>query len=96
MEFFVYIMTNLSKRSLYVGMTNDLQRRIYEHKNGLCEGFTKKYKINHLVYYEGYQCVWDALQREKRLKCWKRDWKIQLIEAANPGWEDLGKNIGIE
>ncbi len=93
MEFFVYIMTNLSRRSLYVGVTNDLGRRVYEHKNGLCEGFTKRYKINQLVYYENYQYVMDAIQREKSLKKWKREWKLQLIETVNPHWEDLGDII---
>lgn len=93
MKFFVYIMTNSSKKSLYIGMTNDLGKRVYEHRRGLCKGFTERYNINQLVYYEEYQYVWDALQREKRLKHWKREWKVHLIETVNPEWEDLGSRI---
>jgi putative endonuclease len=93
MEFSVYIMTNISRKPLYVGVTNNLQRRIYEHKNSLCEGFTKKYKMTQLVYYELYQYVWDAIAREKSLKLWKREWKLQLVETVNPEWEDLGNLI---
>jgi len=93
MKFFVYIMTNSSKKSLYIGMTNDLGKRVYDHRRGLCKGFTERYNINQLVYYEEYQYVWDALQREKRLKHWKREWKVHLIETVNPGWEDLRSRI---
>jgi putative endonuclease len=70
-------------------MTNDLLRRVYEHKNNLIEGFTKKYKVHTLVYYEAYNDVYDAIAREKRIKKWKRHWKIELIEKFNPRWEDL-------
>lgn len=93
MEFFVYIMANASKSSLYIGITNDLIRRVYEHKNDLRDGFTKRYKVHHLVYYEIYGYVWDALQREKSLKKWKREWKMQLVETVNQGWEDLSHPI---
>jgi putative endonuclease len=70
-------------------MTNDLLRRVYEHKNNLIEGFTKKYNIHTLVYYEVYNDVYDAIAREKNIKKWKRCWKIELIEKLNPKWEDL-------
>jgi len=93
MEFYVYIMTNISK-TLYIGVTNDLLRRISEHKNGLHKGFTKTYKINILVYYEIYPYVLEAIQREKSLKHWTRKKKLQLIESVNPHWEDLSTIIG--
>ncbi|MBI2707649.1 MAG: GIY-YIG nuclease family protein [Proteobacteria bacterium] len=88
MEFYVYIMTNISK-TLYIGVTNDLLRRISEHKSGLHKGFAKKYKINQLLYYEIYPYVLEAIQRDKSLKHWKREKKVQLIESVNPHWEDL-------
>ncbi len=70
-------------------MTNDLKRRVYEHKNNLIDGFTKKYDVNKLVYFEMTNEVQDAIIREKRLKKWKRQWKIELIEQVNPAWNDL-------
>jgi len=93
MEFYVYIMTNISK-TLYIGVTNDLVRRISEHKDGLHKGFTKKYKINQLLYYEIYIYVLEAIQREKSLKHWKREKKLQLIERVNPHWKDLSTIMG--
>jgi len=80
-----------SKRNgtLYIGVTNDLVRRVYEHKEGLVEGFTKKYKVDRLVYFEETNDVESAITREKRLKKWNRQWKIELIEKENPEWEDL-------
>ena len=80
-----------SKRNgtLYIGVTNHLIRRVYEHKNGLLEGFTKKYKIDNLVYYELTTTIESAIKREKQLKKWNRQWKINLIEKNNPGWDDL-------
>jgi len=74
-------------------MTNDLIRRVYEHKSGLIEGFTKKYSISQLVYYESTEDVNDAILREKRLKKWKRQWKIDLIEKSNPDWRDLSEHF---
>ena len=88
-QYYVYILTNKKNGTLYIGMTNDLQRRIYEHKNKLNDGFTKKYGLDRLVYFEGHQFVDDAIKREKNLKKWKRDWKINLIVQDNPQWEDL-------
>lgn len=86
-------MTNTLGGVLYVGVTNDLIRRVYEHKNGLQDGFTKKYNLTKLVYYETHQYVAAAIQREKTLKHWERDWTIRLIEKHNPQWKDLGKEI---
>ena len=80
-----------SKRNgtLYIGVTNDLIRRVYEHKNNLIEGFTNKYRVHKLVYWEQSQSVESALQREKQLKKWKRQWKLALIEEHNAKWQDL-------
>ena len=91
-QYFVYIMTNTS-RTLYTGVTNDLVRRVYEHKIGLADGFTKKYRIHQLVYFEQYSDVEAAILREKRLKKWNRAWKIRLIEELNPNWDDLYPSI---
>jgi putative endonuclease len=89
-QYYVYIMTN-SSRTLYTGVTDDLVRRVYEHKNKLIEGFTKKYNITKLVYYEITSDVQAAIQREKQIKGWLRKKKIALIEEANPEWEDLSE-----
>ena len=87
-QYFVYIMTNRSK-TLYTGVTNNLQRRCYEHKNKLIPGFTSKYNIRFLVHYESTHDVYEALAREKQLKGWLRSKKIRLIESTNPEWKDL-------
>jgi putative endonuclease len=87
-RYYVYIMTNRSG-TLYVGMTNDLQRRVWEHKQKLIEGFTKRYNITRLVYYEETPDVADAIAREKQIKGWLRRKKIALIESLNHGWKDL-------
>jgi len=92
-QYFVYIITNISKTALYIGVTNDLERRICEHKSGLTEGFSKKYKLKHLVYFEETDCIESAIVREKQLKKWKRKWKEELISDFNPDWEDLAKNF---
>jgi len=84
----VYIMSSHS-RCLYIGVTSDLPGRVWEHKNGLFEGFTKKYKINQPVYHELFHDIESAIAREKQLKGWSRAKKIALIEKTNPGWEDL-------
>lgn len=83
------MLTNKSNRVLYIGVTNDLKRRVYEHKNKLIEGFTKKYNLTKLVYYETTNDVHSALKREKQLKNWHRDWKINIINEFNPDWKDL-------
>ena len=90
-QYFVYIMTNKSG-TLYVGVSNNLERRIFEHKNSLMAGFTKKYKINRLVYYEETNDILAAIAREKQLKGWRRDKKIALIESVNPEWKDLSED----
>jgi len=87
-QYYVYIMTNKS-RTLYTGVTNDLERRVYQHKQKLVPGFTTKYNITQLVYFEATQDVRAAIAREKQIKGWLRTRKIALIEAANPEWKDL-------
>ena len=87
-EYYVYIMSSHSKR-LYVGMTNDLYRRVWEHKSGLIEGFTKRYNLKMLVYYETADDVRAVIAREKQIKGWLRSRKIDLIESFNPEWDDL-------
>ncbi len=89
-EFYVYIMTNRS-RTLYTGVTNNLKRRVYEHRHKLVEGFTAKYNITRLVYYEATPDVRSAIAREKQIKGWLRSKKIALIESANPEWKDLSE-----
>ncbi|MDD5504137.1 MAG: GIY-YIG nuclease family protein [Candidatus Omnitrophica bacterium] len=89
-QYFVYIMTNHSK-TLYTGVTNNLERRVLEHKNNSNKGFTKKYNIDKLVYYETTDNIEDAITREKRIKGWSREKKIALIETLNPNWHDLSK-----
>ncbi len=87
-DYFVYIMTNKS-RTLYAGVTNNLIRRVYEHKRKLVPGFTSKYNITRLVYYETFRNPYDAIVAEKRIKGWKREKKVKLIEETNPNWKDL-------
>ncbi|MBI2645364.1 GIY-YIG nuclease family protein [Candidatus Uhrbacteria bacterium] len=86
--YFVYILSNIS-RTLYIGITNNLNRRVHEHTEGLIEGFTKRYNIRCLVYYEEYDDVREAITREKQLKSWNRNKKCLLIERSNPGWQEL-------
>jgi putative endonuclease len=87
-SFFVYIMTNRSQ-TLYVGVTNDLERRVYEHKHKLVAGFTSKYRIDKLVFFESTPNVRAAIEREKQIKSWRRSKKVTLIESVNPLWKDL-------
>jgi putative endonuclease len=89
----VYILANNRNGTLYTGVTEDLIRRVYEHKNNLVEGFTKKYHIHMLVYYEQHGNIESAITREKRLKKWNRKWKLELIEKDNPQWRDLYEDI---
>jgi putative endonuclease len=88
--YYVYILTNHSG-TLYVGVTNDLERRVMEHKEFKIDGFTKKYRINRLVYFEETQNVRAALEREKQIKKWRREKKVMLIELENPDWKDLSE-----
>ena len=85
----VYIMTNYSQSSLYIGVTSNLQKRVWEHKNKVVVGFTEKYNINKLVYYELTDSIETAINREKQLTRWHRDWKINLIKEVNPEFRDL-------
>ncbi|APF17266.1 GIY-YIG nuclease family protein [Caldithrix abyssi] len=91
--YFVYIMTNWNNKVMYVGITNNLMRRVYEHKNKLIDGFTKKYNINKLVYYETFQDVRAAIEREKEIKKWRREKKNKLVNTKNPEWRDLSKDF---
>ena len=88
-EFFVYIVTNKPNGILYIGVTNDLVRRVSEHREGLVDGFTKRYGLKCLVYYEEYSDIREAIAREKRIKTWLRAWKVRLIKGMNPEWRDL-------
>jgi len=90
---YTYIITNKKNGVLYIGVTSNLSKRIYEHKNGLMDGFSKKYNLMKLVYYEICDDIKNAIQREKQLKNWHRDWKINLIEKENPNWDDLAENF---
>jgi len=85
----VYILASKKNGTLYTGMSSELKSRMYQHKNNLVEGFTKKYTVHKLVYYECTQNVNEAIKREKQLKKWNRTWKIRLIEKENPDWKDL-------
>ncbi|WP_306029912.1 GIY-YIG nuclease family protein [Stappia sp. MMSF_3263] len=89
MAYFVYILASRRNGTFYVGVTNDLARRIHEHRTGTVDGFTRRHGVSRLVYYETYPAILDAISREKRLKRWNRAWKIQAIDAFNPQWDDL-------
>ena len=92
--YYVYITASKRNGTLYIGVTSNLKKRIYEHKESLIDGFTKKYKVNKLVYFETTNDVNSAIQREKQMKKWKREWKLKLIEKENPCWIDLYNNLG--
>jgi putative endonuclease len=92
-KFYVYILTAARNSTFYVGVTSDLPRRTWEHKNEMAEGFTKKYAIKMLVYYETFDDAENAFRREKRLKKWPRAWKMKVIEQMNPDWKDLYETI---
>jgi putative endonuclease len=89
----VYILASKRNGTLYIGVTSDLAKRIWEHRNNMVEGFTKRYGVHHLVWYEVHESMESAIQREKRLKEWKRVWKLELIESTNPNWQDLYHKI---
>ena len=91
----VYILASQRYGTLYVGVTGDLRRRAWEHKTDAIDGFTKRYRVHMLVYAEFHATIPDAILREKRLKKWRRAWKIMLIERANPAWRDLYDEIGL-
>jgi putative endonuclease len=88
-QYYVYILANKKNGTIYIGITGDLIKRIYEHKQNLIDGFTKKYNIHDLVYYEVHKEIEEAINREKQIKKWNRKWKLRLIEKDNPTWMDL-------
>lgn len=90
---FVYIMASGKNGTLYIGVTSDLPRRVYQHMHGLTGGFTAKYGVHHLVYYESCESIREAIRREKQMKKWNRSWKIRLIRRFNPEWGDLYSEI---
>ncbi|MBR2504903.1 MAG: GIY-YIG nuclease family protein [Elusimicrobiaceae bacterium] len=90
---YVYILTTKNNKMLYIGVTSDLKRRIYEHKQGMVEGFTKRFSIKKLVYYESFITIAQAIEREKVLKEWNRSWKERLINKQNSAWQDLYETI---
>lgn len=92
-QFFVYILASRSGGAIYVGVTNDLVRRVHGHKNGMAKGHTKNYRINKLVHFECYETARDAIQREKNIKHWSRAWKTRFIGKENPTWRDLYEDI---
>jgi len=92
-QYCVYILASKRNGTLYTGITSDLVRRVYEHKNDVVDGFTKRYRVHRLVYYEMTSDVNEAITKEKRLKKWKRAWKIDLIESTNPDWRDLYSDL---
>ena len=92
-NFYVYILSSKRNGTLYTGVTSDIVKRVFEHKQGLAEGFTKKYKVHNLVWYEVHESSDASIMREKQIKKWKRDWKLKLIEKENPEWIDLYENI---
>ena len=90
-DYFVYILTNRNDKVIYIGVTNNLERRIYEHKQELVDGFTKRYHVHKLVFYEQTGDIHAAIAREKQLKCWTRAKKNALVESMNPQWQDLSE-----
>lgn len=88
-KYYIYILASKRNGSLYTGVTSDLVKRVWEHKEGLVDGFTKKYGIKMLVYFETFEDPQNAITREKQIKKWKRSWKIELIEKENPEWSDI-------
>ncbi len=92
-QYYTYILTNKKDGTLYVGVTSNLIKRVYEHKNKFVDGFTKKYHLDKLVHYEIFNDPKNAIQREKRLKKWDRNWKVELIEKDNPHWKDLYESL---
>ncbi len=91
-QYYIYILASQKNGTLYIGVTNDLERRVLEHKQKINEGFTSKYEVNRLVYFESFQYINDAILREKHLKKWNRQWKINLIEEENKEWNDLSED----
>jgi putative endonuclease len=93
MTYYVYILANKPRGTLYVGVTNNLVRRVFEHKSKLIKGFTERYDVNSLVWYESSESIESAIAYEKKLKRWRRDWKIEMLEKQNAEWVDLYSQI---
>lgn len=91
-QFYVYILASQKNGTIYIGVTNDLERRVFEHKNKVNPGFTSKYNVDKLVCFEAFGFIKDAIRREKQLKKWNRQWKINLIEEENKDWKDLAED----
>ena len=91
---YVYILASRKNGTLYTGVTSDLERRTWEHREGLTGGFTRKYGVKRLVWYRDYHDIRDAIDDEKRIKRWRRNWKLELIEMMNPDWRDLYEDLG--
>ena len=91
--FYVYILASRYRGTIYVGVSNDITRRVGEHKSGAVKGFTQRYKVNRLVYFEAYDSILEARARERALKRWRRQWKFDLIEKDNPNWRDLSGDL---
>ncbi len=92
-DYYVYILASKRNGTLYIGVTNDIIKRVHQHKNGFIPGFTSKYGVHELVYYERFTDIRHAIQREKHLKKWNRRWKLELIEKVNPDWKDLYSDL---
>jgi putative endonuclease len=92
-QFYVYLLTDRPYGTLYAGVTNDLVRRVWEHRNDLVAGFTHEHRLHQLVWYEQHATALEAIRREKLIKKWHRDWKVNLIQRMNPGWRDLFEAI---
>lgn len=88
-QFFVYMMASQKIGTIYIGVTSDLKKRVWEHKNKIADGFTKEYEVDRLVWYEPHESAEAAITKEKQMKEWKRDWKIKRVEEINPNWNDL-------
>jgi len=94
-RFFVYMLASQLRGTLYIGVTSDLMKRVWEHKEKVVPGFTTRYGVSRLVWYEAHDSAEGAITREKQMKEWKRDWKVNLIERENPHWEDLYPGLGV-
>lgn len=92
-QYYMYLLASNKNGTLYIGVTSNLAQRMYQHREGMVEGFTRKYGVYQLVYYEVHLDIYEAITREKRIKKWNRAWKISLIEQNNPQWLDLGKGL---
>jgi putative endonuclease len=92
-QYYVYLLTNRPYGTLYTGVTNDLVRRTWEHRNNLVEGFTHEHQLHRLVWYEVHGDILEAIRREKLIKKWHRDWKVNLVQKTNPAWDDLYERI---